>query len=88
MVLMQILKRKDASSVVVAIVLAMIINSLLMTTIGMWSMQLVTSQDSGPNQWNNIYLPAIVGAVLQLVALEVLCWVYVWLNSIFKNNKK
>lgn len=79
MVLIQILKRKDASSVLVAVVIAWILVSLL----GAVTIQLtskisgLTDSTSGAG-WKVLYLTPVVSAGLQLIVLELLARIYIW----------
>lgn len=86
MVLIKILKRKDASSVVVAILIAMIVAQPL----SIMTMRLaakVAYVSSGPygyggpgGGWKNEYLFPLVWAVVQILVLEILGWIYVLAN--------
>jgi hypothetical protein len=85
-VIVKFLKRKDAVSVVVAIVVALIVGQMLNTIVGPWANRL---SSVGPHQnvdWHNQYLFPLVAAALQLLLLEVLGWVYVGLNSGMKKK--
>lgn len=82
MVLVKILKRKDASSIIVAVVVAMIVGQLLMMTMQQPASELVGLNNGpygegafGGPDWKATYLTPVVSAALQLVALEVLAWV-------------
>jgi hypothetical protein len=90
MVLVKILKRRDASSVLIAILLAMIVASPLSTmTIRLASkISSVNGQYGGPGGgWKNEYLFPLVWAVLQIIALEILGWIYVLGTSPLKRKK-
>lgn len=81
MVIFKFLKRKDAASVVVAIIVALIISQMLNTIVGPWANRL---SSVGPHQtmdWHTQYLYPVVAAVLQLLLLEILGWIYVWINT-------
>ena len=87
MVIIRVLKRKDASSVVVAIIVALIV----LTVLGNVTAEL-TNEITGVNQafqggpsWEEIYLQPTVSAVLQLLALELLCWLYILGSNLAKN---
>ena len=82
MVLVKILKRKDAFSVLVAVLLAMIISQPLTSTTIPLTNKIVANHGSGPygtgvGSWNNKYLFPIVWALLQILILEILGWVYI-----------
>lgn len=94
MVLVKILKRKDASSVLVAIVLAMIVaQPLSMMTMRLAS-KIASANNgqygfSGPGGgWKNEYLFPLVWAVLQIIILEILAWVFVLGNRPVRKRSK
>lgn len=83
MVLVKILKRRDAASVVVAILLAMIISQPLSVATGSLASRIVDVHNNGYGfgaGWKNEYLFPVVWAVLQLIILEILAWIYVLAN--------
>jgi hypothetical protein len=83
MVLVKILKRRDASSVVVAILLAMIITQPLTTTTGRLASVISGLGSKGPfgygpgGSWKEMYLFPVVWALVQIVILEILGWIYI-----------
>jgi hypothetical protein len=87
MVLVKILKRRDASSVLVAIVLAMIITQPLTSMTGKLASKISglggnNGYGYGPGTgWKSEYLFPIVWAAVQIIVLEILAWVYVWASS-------
>ena len=86
MILVKFLKRMDAVSVVVAIIVALILSQMINTIVGPWANRLSTV---GPHQsvdWHNQYLYPVVAAALQLLLLEVLGWVLVWLSMGMKKK--
>lgn len=90
MVIVQILKRKDASSVVVAIVLGLILLTLLSSVTGELAAKISGTTDlggfaAGPS-WKITYLQPTVAAALQVIALEVLGWLYVYAKGIVKSK--
>jgi hypothetical protein len=90
MVIVQILKRKDASSVVVAIVLGLILLTLLSSVTGELSAKISGTADlggyAGSPSWKLTYLQPVVAAALQVIALEVLGWVYVFVKGLSKGK--
>lgn len=87
MVLTKILKRRDAASVVVAVFLAQVLLQLLQTITNKWAVKLShVNYGPIPYHWKEDLLMPIVWALLMLILLEILCWVYVWFASGF--NKK
>jgi hypothetical protein len=84
MVLVKILKRRDASSVVVAVLVAMILAqpiSDVTTRLAAKISSLHNGQYVGyaypGSGWKGEYLYPVIWAVLQLILLEILAWIYV-----------
>ena len=79
----KVLKRKDGASIVVAVIVAMIIGQVLPTLTsglansisGATEGQTFSSAYPGAN-WQTRYLQPVVWALLQLVLLELLVWLY------------
>jgi hypothetical protein len=92
MILVKVLKRKDAASVLVAIVIAMIISQPLSTsTISLASK--IAGNNGGQfgysgGGWKDEYLFPVVWALLQLVVLEILAWVCVLGPMLAKKTKR
>ena len=92
MILVKILKRKDASSVLVAILLAMVIQQPLYMMTGKPAS--IISGLSG-NQfgfgygpgWQSQYLYPVVWALVQIAALEILAWIIVLAKWPLKRKK-
>lgn len=90
MVLIKILKRKDAASVLLAIVLAMIV----ITPIGQMTAKpagiisgLSGNQYFGygpPGGWQSQYLYPVLWVLVQIVALELVCWAVILLMWLVK----
>jgi hypothetical protein len=79
MVLLKILKRRDASSIVVAILVAMIVFNLLLSVTAPWANQVLGLSNNSPGLgWENQYLAPALAAFFQLLVLEVLGWLWVW----------
>jgi len=91
MVLIKVLKRKDASSVLVAIILAMIISQPLTTTTMRISSKISDLGNNGPygggGDWKTQYLFPIVWALVQIVVLEILGWIAVFGAMPFKRKR-
>lgn len=90
MVLGKILKRKDASSVFVAVLLALIVQPVLMTMSHIAAMlsglddgQYASSAYPGTG-WQGEYLYPVVLAILEIILLEVLVRLYIWFASSMK----
>jgi hypothetical protein len=89
MVTVKILKRKDASSVIVAVVIALIILQTLQGVTLRWSNWLSGlnyGQPTNGSGWKQEYLQPVVTAILQLLVLEVILWVCVWAGALMKKK--
>lgn len=82
MVVVSMLKRKDAASVVVAVVVGLIIFSFLSSVTDPLASSISSRDTAG--DWQNQYLYPTVLAALELIALEILGWIYIWANSAAK----
>ncbi len=85
MLIYKVLKRKDAMSVIIAVVIAF----ALMQTLSVWSIditsQITNSQGmygGGLGGWENQYLNPAVSFAVQLVMLEVVLWIWVGLLTV------
>jgi hypothetical protein len=92
MVLIKVMKRKDAASVFVAIVLAFIIMQLL-SQLTMPLANLVSSGSGAPYYPQNpdalgAYLHPLAWAVLQIALFEVLSMLYVGVMQLVRQPKK
>ena len=91
MVLVKILKRRDAASVVVAIIIAMIISSPISSATVSLANKISGVSNGGYNMtgggWKNEYLFPVVWAILQLIILEILGWIYVLTNRPIKHKR-
>lgn len=84
MVLVKVLKRKDASSVMLAVLIALIVWQPLMQITSRPAAKLIGVSNSQyisyapPNTgWKAQYLFPVVQIVIELIVLEVLGWIYV-----------
>jgi hypothetical protein len=84
MVLIKVMKRKDAASVFVAVVLAMIVMQVLTQVTGPIA-NMIVGRDTSilfPGlTWKETYLQPFIWAALQILVLELLIWVYVGLHQ-------
>jgi hypothetical protein len=79
MVLVKILKRKDASSVIIAIIAAMFLSQFIQAITNRWGIKLAhVNYGSQYFHWKEDYLLPVVWLLLELLVLEVLCWLWVW----------
>lgn len=89
----RVLKRKDGASIVVAVVVAMIIgqplpgltSGLANTLSGATDGQTFSSSFPSAN-WQTRYLQPVIWALLQLILLELLIWLYGSAKSSMKNK--
>ena len=91
MLIVKVLKRKDAASVVVAVVVALILHQLVQMVTPELASRLSGADgfsgfDTGGPGWQTQYLHPVVWAALQLLLLEVLCWVYVFVHGMFSKK--
>ena len=93
MYVVKVLKRKDASSVIVAVVVAMFVLQFitsvtleLASRLALWQWDKAAAGGPGfypSSGWRTTYLQPVVALLIELVALEILVWVYVWLHNAF-----
>lgn len=86
--IVKVLKRKDAASVVVAIVVGMAVYQLVSTITAKLAGQVSGLEDgqyvsySYPGAtWQGTYLFPVVSAAFQLIALEIAIWLYVFAHN-------
>ncbi|MBA2278848.1 hypothetical protein H0V99_00180 [Candidatus Saccharibacteria bacterium] len=73
MYIVKVLKRRDAASVIIAIVLAMIVMQVLQSSTFDLANRITSTNEftgGGPG-WKTMYLQPIVSAAIQLVVLEI-----------------
>lgn len=95
MVLVKILKRRDSSSLIVAIVLALIVAQSLPLITGELA-GVISGAEKGhyfgglgsEAGWQAGYLYHVVWALLQIVLLEILAWIVIGLRAAFRLVKK
>jgi hypothetical protein len=87
MVLVKILKRRDASSVVAAIVVGYLLLQFIQTLTNKWALK-ISNVNYGPvsYHWKEDFLMPLVWLLLELILLEVICWLYAWLTSGIKKK--
>lgn len=91
MVLIKVMKRKDASSVFVAVVLAMIIGQLLtQLTMPLSSFLLQEKDGFGFPAYSvaSAYLQPLLWAVAQIVLFELFAWLYLTLADSLRTKKR
>jgi len=94
-VTVKILKRKDASSVALAVVLAIMLVSFVQVVTQDLAVRLSNlgsstnlSLNASGNSWRVNYFNPLVQLVLELVVLEVFCWLAVTLHPYFVRKRK
>lgn len=87
MVLVKVLKRRDASSAVVAIAVGLITFSFVSAVTEELASK-ISSRNPSPvgGDWHSQYLYPLVLAILELLVLEVLGWIYVWTAGSMKKK--
>ena len=80
----KVLKRKDASSVVAAVVVALILYQLLPGLTNSLAEALSGNDITVSTGWQVQYLQPVVHAILQLALLELLLWVWTALAASMK----
>jgi len=96
MYIVKVLKRKDAASIIVAIWIAMALSQSLYAPVFQLSYrisQLGTTNDSngfgGLNQGLRMeYLNPLVGLLLQLIVIELLIRLFVWVHPMLVRKQK
>lgn len=88
MMLVSILKRKDAASVIVAIVIAMVLMQPLSALTARLAGK-VSGVDGGfsyaqSGGWQVEYLQPVVWAILQLILLEIVVRIYLYITQMVK----
>lgn len=88
MYVVKILKRKDAASVIVAVVLAFILSSIVTVLTADLATYLSGIEVSGGTEWReNVVRPLIAGA-LQVILLEAVLRAVVYTRPAFVRRKK
>lgn len=87
MYIVKILKRRDAASVVVAVVLALILLGILSTLTSDLATYLSGIETTGTEWRENIVLPLIQGA-LEIILLEALLRIVIYVRPMFVRRKR
>jgi hypothetical protein len=91
MVLVKVLKRKDAASVLVAVVLALIISSYLPSLLFEVSSKISGVESlygTSGGDWKNTYLQPTVLFILEVLLLEVLARIFIALRGAWIKNRQ
>jgi hypothetical protein len=82
----KVLKRKDASSVVAAVVVGLVLYSLVSTVAEPIAKEIdLTSATTAIGEWQMLYLHPVIVAALALILLEIVLWLY---TSLVPDHKK
>lgn len=88
MVLIRILKRKDGASLVAGVIIAMIVAQVLPVLTSGVAGRLLGLEDGQYTSYGfpnagaaATYVHPVLSALLQLLLLEVIAWIYVWVAS-------
>jgi hypothetical protein len=79
------MKRKDASSVVVAVTLALILWQLLPALTGHLANK-ISGLNDVTGDWKAVYLMPVVAALLQVILLEIVIRLYVAAAAFWKSK--
>lgn len=88
--IIKVLKRKDAASVILAVVIGLVVLQLVSGLTAKMAGQISGLNDgqyARAEGWHGDYLLPVVSAALQLVALEVLVWLYVGVHTLVGKKK-
>lgn len=88
MYIVKILKRKDASSVIVAVVLALILGGITTVLTGDLAIYLSGIEHSGEVLWRENIVRPLIAAFLQVVLLEALLRIVIFVRPIFVQKKR
>jgi ABC-type enterochelin transport system permease subunit len=85
MVLVKMLKRHDGSSIVVGVVVGLILFTLVSSVSTPLAQKLSSVNPAQVTNWRNDYFNPFILALIELLALEILGWLYVLVSG---SNKK
>lgn len=88
MYIVRILKRKDAASVVVAVILAFILSSVLAVLTGDLATFLSGIETTGGTEWRENVVRPLISAGLQVVLLEAVLRAVIYVRPMFVRRKK
>jgi hypothetical protein len=87
MYIVKVLKRKDAASVVIAIILAMIIGGSLQSAGYDLAARLTNENQYIQDVWKMMYLVPVLSAVIQLLLVELGLRIFIPLRSMVVRRK-
>jgi hypothetical protein len=90
MVIIRVLKRKDGASLVVGVALGLLLANLLTVLPQDLAFRIsgLETNAGGALGWKSTYLQPILVFLLQVILLEILVWIYVWVVDALKPTKK
>lgn len=88
MYLVKILKRKDAASVVVAIVLALVMLDVVSVLTSDLATYLSGIETAGGTEWRENVVRPLIFAALKVIALEIVLRVVIWVRPMFVQKRR
>lgn len=88
MYIVKVLKRKDAASVIVAVVLALILSGITTILTGDLATYLSGIEHSGNVLWRENVVRPLIAAVLQVILLEALLRIVIFVRPFFVQKKR
>lgn len=96
MYIIKVLKRKDAASIIVAISIALTLNGLVIMpsfrlanwVSGIGDKNFNSMYGGGSPGWRNEYLNPLASFLIQIIVLEILIRLFVWVHPMFVRKKK
>lgn len=87
MYIVKVLKRKDAASVVVAVILALILAEVLPTVTSDLATYLSGIDSDSASEWRFTVIRPIISTILQVIVLEAFLRVAIFLRPFFVTKK-
>lgn len=84
----KVLKRKDASSVIVAVILAVVLLNVLTVLTADLATILSGIETSGDAEWRETIVRPLVQAALQLILLEAVLRIVIGVRPLFVRKKR
>lgn len=88
MYIIRILKRRDAASIIVAVVLAFILTSIVSVLTGDLATYLSGIEVSGGTEWRENVVRPLIQAGLQIILLEAILRAVVHIRPLFVRRKR
>lgn len=88
MYIVKVLKRKDAASVVVAVVLAFLLSSVITVLTADLATYLSGIETIGGTEWRENIVRPLIAAFLQVILLEAILRLVIYVRPMFVQRKK